>query len=95
MVNSSVKRFTIIARYEPLIKTKVFTNNIGLLTVSLESVHHNYLVKVTYTSLLHPTEPDRLVQKNFGRILSKNGIHGAFNWLDCVYTIDMNAYDQY
>ena len=34
-------------------------------------------------------EPDRLVQKNFGRILSENGIQGAFNWLDCVYTIDM------
>ena len=95
MVNSSVKRFTIIARYEPLIKSKVFTNNIRLLTVSLESVHHNYLVEVAYTSLLHPTEPDKLVQKNFGRILSENGIQGAFNWLDCVYTIDMNAYDQY
>ena len=53
------------------------------------------LVEVAYTSLLHPTEPDGLVQKNFGRILSENGIQGAFNWLDCVYTIDMNAYDQY
>jgi len=71
MVNSSVKRFTIIARYEPLIKSKVFTNNIRLLTVGLESVHRNYLVEVAYTSLLLPTEPDRLVQKNFGRILSK------------------------
>ena len=95
MVNSSVKRFTIIARDEPLIKSKVFTNNVRLLTVSLESVHHNYLVEVAYTSLLLPTEPDRLVQKNFGRILSENGIQGAFNWLDCVCTIDMNAYDQY
>ena len=63
--------------------------------MSLESVHHNYLVEVAYTSLLHPTEPDRLVQINFGRILSENGIQGAFNWLDCVYTIEMNAYDQY
>ena len=59
MVNSSVKRFTIIARYEPPIKSKVFTNNIRLLTVSLESVHRNYLVEVAYTSVLHPTEPDR------------------------------------
>ncbi len=92
MVNSSVKRFTIIARYEPLIKSKVFTNNVRLLTASLESVHHNYLVEVAYTSLLLPTEPVRLVQKNFGRILSENGIQGAFNWLDFVCTIDMNAY---
>ena len=65
------------------------------MTVSLESVHHNHLVEVTYTILLHPTEPDRLVQKNFGRIFSENGIQGAINWLDCVYTIDMNGYDQY
>jgi hypothetical protein len=65
------------------------------LTVSLEPAHHNYLFEVAYTSVLHPTEPDTLVQKNYGRILSENGIQGAFNWLDCVYTIDMNAYDQY
>jgi hypothetical protein len=73
MVNSSVKRFTIIARYESLIKSN--TNNIRLLTVSLESVHRNSLVEVAYTSLLHPAEPDRLVQKNFGRILSKKGFN--------------------
>ena len=65
------------------------------MTVSLESAHHNYLVEVANTSVLHLTEPDRLVQKNLGRILSENGIQGAFNWLDCVYTIDVNAYDQY
>ena len=46
-----------------LIKSKVFTNNIRLLTVSLKSVHHNYLVEVAYTSLLHPTEPDKISTK--------------------------------
>ena len=61
----------------------------------LEPAHHNYLVKVANTSVLHLTEPDRLVQENLGRILSENGIQGAFNWLDCVYTMDVNAYDQY
>ena len=63
--------------------------------MSLESADHNYLVEVANTSALHLTEPDRLVQENFGRILSENGIQGAFNWLDCVYTIDVNAYDHY
>ena len=76
------------------IKSKVFTNNIRLLTVSLKLAHHNYLVRVTYTSLLQLTEPDRLVQ-NFGKIISENGIEGAFNWLDYVYSIDVNAYDQF
>lgn len=61
----------------------------------LESAHHNYLVEVANASVLHITEPDRLVQENLGRIPSENGIQGAFNWLDCVYTIDVNAYDQY
>ncbi len=61
----------------------------------LESAHHNYLVEVANTSVLHLIEPDRLVQENLGRILSENGIQGAFTWLDCVYTIDVNAYDQY
>ena len=71
VVNSSVKRFTIIARYECLIKPKVFTNNIRLLTVSLKSAHHNYLVGVAYTSLLQPTEPDRLVQKLWKNIFGE------------------------
>jgi hypothetical protein len=31
--------------------------------MSLESAHHNYLVEVAYTNVLHPTEPDGLVQK--------------------------------
>ena len=74
MVNSSVKRFTIIARYEPLIKSKVFTNNIRLLTVSLESAHHNYLVEGAYTSLLHTTEPDRLLQKKLWKNTFEEGI---------------------
>lgn len=39
--------------------------------MSLESAHHNYLVEVAYTSVLHPTEPDRFVQ-SFGRILPEN-----------------------
>lgn len=57
--------------YKRLIKPKVFMNNIRLLTMSLESAHHNYLVEVAYTSVLHPTEPDRFVQ-SFGRILPEN-----------------------
>ena len=82
-------------RYECLLKAKFFTNNIRLLTVSLELAHHNYLVEVANTSELHLTEPARLVEENFGRILSENGIQGAFNWLDCVYTIDVNVYNHY
>ena len=63
--------------------------------MSLESAHHNYLVEISNTSVLHFTEPARLVEEYFGRILSENGIQGAFNWLDCVYTIDVNVYNHY
>ena len=62
--------------------------------MSLKSTHNNYLVRLTYTSLLQPTEPDRLVQ-NFGKIFSENGVEGAFDGLDYIYSIDVNAYDQY
>jgi hypothetical protein len=43
------------------------------LTVSLESAHDNYLVEVAYTSVLHPTEPDTLVQKTLEEYFRRMG----------------------
>jgi hypothetical protein len=60
-------------RYEWLLKAKFFTNIIRLLTVSLELAHPNYLAEVANTSELHLTEPDKLVQENFGSYFRRMG----------------------
>ena len=38
---------------------------------------------------------DAYFSNSFGETFLKQWVQGAFNWLDCAYTLGMNTYEQH